>query len=144
MSPELMEHEVQDPQDVESKETQDSLEDNYMHYIELGGIINEKDFQNALARSKQTTSLNKAAIAQSEVIAHRSGIELHNSNDSLDPRTVLYGVLRSDTAPTTAKEGKYHHSQMSDQRLFAEALRMLGDTDSLEKLIAAHPHISFN
>ena len=30
---------------------------------------------------------------------------------------------------------------MSDQKLFAEALRMLGDADSLKKLIEAHPNI---
>ena len=50
----------------------------------------------------------------------------------------LYAVLRADA---NVDKEKYHHSQMSDQRLFAEALRMLGDTVSLRKFIAAHPHI---
>ena len=141
MSQELLENEVQDTQDIEKKETAYKDENSYLRYVELGGIINGKDFQSSLARSKETTTLDKTSIAQAEVIANRSGIVLHNSKDSLDPRTMLYGILRSDTNP---KEAKYHHSQMSDQRLFAEALRMLGDADSLEKLIAAHPNISFD
>lgn len=125
---------------LEKNKVVDTPENNYQRYVELGGIINEKDYQSALTRSKHTTILNKTSIVQAEVIANRSGIVLHNSKDSLDPRTILYGILRSDTAP----EPKYHHSQMSDQRLFAETLRMLGDADSLEKLIEAYPNISFN
>ncbi len=124
----------------ESFSSQD--ENSYQHYTEIGGIINEKDYQRVLTRSKHTTTLNKFSIAQAEGIARISGIVLHNSKDSLDPRTIVYGILRSDTK--SKEEAEYHHSDMSDQRLFAEALRMLGDTDSLEKLIVAHPNISFN
>ena len=112
----------------------------YQQYQELGGIINEEDYQSALARAKNTATLDAILIKQSELIARVAGIELRNAKDSLDQRTVLYGILRTDAKP---KEVKYHHSQMCDQRLFAEALRMLGDTDSLNKLISAHPHISF-
>lgn len=113
----------------------------YQQYQELGGIINEKDYQSALARAKDTTTLNITLIKQLEFIARVAGIELRNAKDSIDQRTMLYGILRTDTGP----EGvKYHHSQMSDQRLFAEALRMLGDTDSLNKLINTHPNISFD
>jgi|GEM_PF-1731581 len=132
----LEKNKVVDTRDVE-EETSGIPENNYQRYVKLGGIINEKDYQSALARSKHTTTVNQTSIMQADNIAKRSGISLHNSKDSLDPRTILYGILRSDTVP----EPKYHHSQMNDQRLFAEALRMLGDTDSLEKLIEAHPNI---
>ena len=122
---------------------QDAEKENncYERYQELGGIINEKDYESALARAKNTTTLDITLIKQLEFIAHIAGIELHNTKDTIDQRTILYGILRTDTKP----EGvKYHHSQMSDQRLFAEVLRMLGDVDSLNKLINAYPNISFS
>lgn len=113
----------------------------YQQYQKLGGIINEKDYDSILAKAEDTTALNIPLIKQSEGIAEFAGIELHNTKDTIDPRTILYGILRTDTKP---KEVQYHHSQMCDQRLFAEALRMLGDTDSLRKVIEAYPNISFS
>ena len=74
-------------------------------------------------------------IEQAERMAEFAGIELHDTKDAIDQRTMLYGILRADAKP---EEAKYHHSQMSDQRLFAEVLRMLGDTDALGKLINAY------
>lgn len=115
------------------------FEASYRRYVELGGIINEKDCRSALSRAGKTTTLSVSSMAQVEGMAKRAGIVLHNSEDSPDPRAILYGILRSDRVP----EPKYHHSQMSDQRLFAEALRMLGDADSLKKVIEAYPNISF-
>lgn len=112
----------------------------YHRYWELGGIINEKDYESALTRAENTTALNKTQIMQAEGIAKFAGIELHNTKDTVDQRIILYGILRSDDKP---KEVKDHHSQMSDQRIFAESLRMLGDIDSLNKLIKAYPNISF-
>lgn len=137
----LLENGPGDTQDIEEKKTVDTPDNNFLRYVGLGGIINGKDFQSSLARAKQTTTVDKIFIAQAESMANTSGIVLHNSKDFLDPRIILYGILRSDIKP---KEIKNHHSQMSDQHLFAEALRMLGDVGSLEKLIAAHPNISFN
>ncbi len=116
------------------------MEENYQNYKGLGGIINEGDYQSALARAKNTTTLEDRLVRQSELIARVAKIELNNTKDSLDRRTILYGVLRSDKP----KGVKYHHCQMSDQRLFAEALRMLGDVDSLNKLVNTHPNISFS
>jgi len=114
--------------------------ESYQKYQELGGIINEKDYQSALERANGVTNLETTLVKQLEFIARVAGIRLHNEKGSLDRRTVLYGVLRSDRP-----EGvKYHHCQMSDQRLFAEVLRMLGDTDSLNKLVSTHPNISFS
>lgn len=121
---------------------QDAPKENncYQRYQELGGIINEKDHNSILARAENTTLLNMLLIKQSECIAEFAGIELHNTKDIIDPITILYGILRTDTKP---EEVQYHHSQMCDQRLFAEALRILGDAYSLQKIIAAYPNISF-
>ncbi|MDO8676100.1 MAG: hypothetical protein Q7K16_00335 [Candidatus Azambacteria bacterium] len=113
----------------------------YERYQELGGIINEKDYKSALTRAKDITAIDTELTEQLKSIARLAGIELHNTKNVLDQRTILYGVLRTDTKP---KVVKYHHSQMSDQRLFAEVLRMLGDVDSLSRLINTHPHISFD
>lgn len=112
--------------------------DSYEQYRKLGGIINEKDYESALLRAEDHPMPNIYLVAQLASIARTAGIEPLNAND---PRTILYAVLRYDTAPESVL---YHHSQMSDQRLFAEVLRMLQDTDSLKKLIDTHPHISFS
>lgn len=112
----------------------------YRRYRELGGIINEDDYNSALLRAGKTTALAITLIKQVEIIARVAGIELHNTEDALDPITVLYGVLRTDIRP---EKVRHHHSQMCDQRLFAEVLRILEDIDALNKLIWTHPHISF-
>ena len=110
----------------------------YQHYQELDGAISEQNYESVLNRAQSTTMLdNKALIAQVELIAEASGIALHNSKDALDPKTILYGVLRAD-APSSER---HHYSHMGDQRLFAEALKILGDKDSLKKLVDTHTHI---
>ncbi len=110
--------------------------DPYEQYQELGGIINREDYENALARARDAaTAPEKMLVGQAELMAEFAGIELHNTKDAIDQRITLYETLRADSKP---EEIKYHHSQMSDQRLFAEVLRMLGDTDSLNKLIGAY------
>ena len=113
----------------------------YQRYQELGGIINENDYRSALLRAINASTLNKTRTAQAENIARVSGIELYGTEDNPNPITILYGVLRADIRP---EKVRHHHSQMCDQNLFAEALRMLGDVDALNKLIHAHPHISFD
>ena len=111
----------------------------YNKYQELGGIINEKDCISALTRAEKTAVFNESLIRQAENIAKHAGIVLDNSG-GVDPKVKLYAVLRADNKPEDVKD---HHSQMSDQRLFAEAVRMLWDVDSLNKMIAAYPNISF-
>jgi hypothetical protein len=103
----------------------------YERYRECGGIINEKDYESILARAKNTTTPDRTLIKQAELVAQFAGIELHNTKESIDQRTALYGILRSDAKP---EHVAHHYSQKSDQRLLAEALRMLGDTDALNKL----------
>ncbi|MDP3954472.1 MAG: hypothetical protein Q8Q06_03605 [bacterium] len=109
----------------------------YQRYLELGGIINKKDYASALERAKNITAPDNTLIMQADSIAKFAGIKL---SGPLDKITILYGILRKDVQP---KEAEYHHRQMSDQRIFVEALRMLGDTESLDKMIKAYPNISF-
>jgi hypothetical protein len=112
----------------------------YEQYLEFGGIINKKDFTSALTRAGNTSSIDNIIKTHGEVIARIANIQLQNTEETTDPRIVLYAILRNDVR----EEGvEYHHDNMGDQRLFAEALRMLGDTDSLNKMIEAYPNISF-
>ena len=109
----------------------------YNSYRALGGIINEKDYRSALERADITSPDERAPhIKQAIAMARTAGIEL--SGEHADKKVVLYDILRGDVA----EEGvENHHCQMSDQRLFAETLRMLGDAESLEKMKAAFPNI---
>jgi len=108
-------------------------------YRTLGGIINEKDYVSALDRAEKAVTFNDSQRRQAENIAEHAGIVLNTSSD-VDPKVKLYAVLRGDDKPENVE---YHHAQMSDQRLFAEALRMLGDAEALNKMIVAYPNISF-
>lgn len=96
----------------------------YQKYQEAGGIINERDYNSAKEPSKQ-------AELQAKEMAKYAGLDLDDNDKSI----VLYGALRTDA---NLKKAEYHHSQMSDQSLFMEALRMSGDTDSANKLIEAY------
>ena len=113
--------------------------DSYAQYQELGGIINKEDYESALQRSAETAAVSDTTmVAQVEDMAEFAGIELQKEKSANDPRVKLYAVLRGDSKP---EDVKYHHSQMSDQRLFAEVLRILGDTEALSKLIDAYHKI---
>ena len=146
MNKEFPENKAVDTQGVEKEATPENLENNYQRYLELGGIINEKDYQNALDRMNNTRILDKKSpeirnsIQQVVNMARYAKIELNDSEDVHDPKILLYVILRLDIKP---EDVEYHHSQMSDQRIFGEVLRMLGDADLLDKLIKAYPNISF-
>ena len=118
--------------------SEDTPEYSYEHYKELDGIINEKDYASSLEKSRSLTSMDKSYIRQAQNIAGIAGIELNISDEDMDPRVKLYYVLRSDIQP---EDVKHHHSQLSDQRLFLEVLRMLEDAGSAEKMKVAY-HIN--
>lgn len=130
----------------EEMNTHAQAEDVYEQYQRMGGIINKKDYENACEKSRNPAALDvdpvvkKEIIAQTELISIHSGIELHNTKDAIDPRVLLFGILRHNIKP----ENVNHNGQMGDQQLFAEVLRILGDAESLNKLIKTHPNISFN
>lgn len=155
-------------------------ENDYSSYKNLGGIINEGEYKNALAevpeKMKEFKAMSETLVSQSQAsalmsraqradierlsiqmtpvkgMAELAGISLE-ADEALervvgtnlgavkfikDPRAVLFTILRGHT--DTVGEGN-HHSQMSDQELFAEVLRMSGDEESLAKFTAALPNI---
>ena len=102
----------------------------YQQYLASGGIMNEKEYESALARAdsagRAPGTPEKELGKEPGNMAKFAGIKLRNTEDVLDKRTAWYRVLRAGS------------SQMYDQRLFAEVLRMLEDKDALKKLIAAY------
>ena len=107
----------------------------YKEYKALGGILDEMEYQDVLGRIDSSRNIPpySPTSLQAEVMAKFAGI-------TLSPETVaLYGVLRNDVKPDPDTEE--HYSTLNDQKLFAEALRMVGDKDSLATFIEKHPHI---
>ncbi len=104
------------------------VEKSYHRYQELGGIISEKDYESALTKAKGTITSRESTIMQAKNIAKFAGIELHSTEDAIDPRIIFYGILH-DIKPKEVMD--------SDWRLFREALRMVEDTDALIKLKTA-------
>ena len=119
----------------------------HQRYLELGGIINEKNYQRArdeIDKMKETCTLDRKNpqirnwIGQALGIARHAGIELKGSEDAPDKRIVLYVILHNNAQ----LKDVYHPGKMSDQQIFGEVLRILGDADSLAKLIKACPGVS--
>ncbi len=124
----------------------ESFENGYQRYLELGGIINEKDYRSAIDRMNNVCTFDRRnsqvrnSMQQVMEMARYAKIELSGSEDVLDPKIVSYVILRLDVKPENVE---HHHSQMIDQRIFMEALRMLGDVESMDKIIKTYPNISF-
>ena len=118
----------------------------YERYQELGGRINQEGYERILLRAGGAPAPSTVSIAQAKGIANFAGIVLDNETSGVDKRVALYGIMRNDSVPTDPENSplyKNHYTRMSDQQLFAEVLRMVGDNDSLQKLISSHPHTSF-
>ena len=105
MNNESIENLVVNTEDIEEGEKgADILEYNYPHYLELGGIINEKDYQSVIDRVNKTHILDRrisqvrSSIFQAVGIARHAGIELNgtekNQDYPMDVLVVLYVILR--------------------------------------------------
>lgn len=103
-------------------------EKSYQRYQELGGIINEKDYESALTKAEDIIVPREATILQAESMAKFAGIELRNTENAIDKRIILYWTLRN-IKPKEVMD--------SDWRLFRETLRILEDTNALNKLKTA-------
>ena len=109
----------------------------YEEYHKLGGIINEGVYRSAMERAGDPATLpDETLVIQAKNIARVSG--MHFTKDELREVIALYGVLRNDLDPGA----EFHHGQMSDERLVAEALRMLNHPGQLKKLMGTYPHQS--
>ncbi len=85
--------------------------------------ISRADVDSFMARTKDVKALNspefKSRIQQAENEARFAGIELDQSNSqNMDPRVALYAVMRADPK----------FDSLKDDKLFAEVVRMLGNT----------------
>src|SRR3990167_9251575 len=121
MNKEFPENKAVDTQGVGKEATPENLENNYQRYLELGGIINEEDYRSALDRMNNALDKKspeiRNSIQQAVDIARHTKTELNDSEDVLDPKIMLYVILRFDVKP---EDVEHHHSQMSDQRIFGE------------------------
>jgi hypothetical protein len=132
--------------EIKEKDAESSTKEAYAGYQGAGGIINEGVFQRIFKEAEAANGLDqkkseiKTAIQQGIHIANFAKIELHNLEKKLDPKIILYVLLRTDYIP----EGEQnHHGQMSDQQIFMEAARMLGDSEAIEKMKKTYPNINF-
>jgi len=149
---------LEDSLNKKSAATEAPKEDGFQNYQELGGKLRKVNFIRVLAKAEELKAstphpesiLHPELIKQVELIAETAGIALHNEA-GVDKRALIYAILRGDPVPRApkpepGKPGDYdnHYTRMSDQRLFGEALRVVGDTGSLDKLKETYPNITFD
>ncbi len=105
----------------------------YKEYRKLGGALSQEEYENVLKRSADGKYAPSSSLWQGHAnfMAEATGITL------TPEAVVIYGILRSEN-PDPIKE---HFSEMSDQKLLAEALRIVGDKISLDIFIEKLPHI---
>jgi len=107
----------------------------YENYKASGGILSQAEYQSVLERAADSKNVPSVSTeAQATHMAQASEIVL-------SPETVtIYGILRHDEKPSPDTKG--HYSALSDQKLLAEALRLVGDERPLTTFIEKYPHIS--
>ena len=105
--------------------------DRYELYLKLGGVSSKEDYESALHEA-DTSMPSAPSMMQAESMARHAKIELQK--DGHGPVVKLYAALRNNK--------RYVHK--SDQEVFAETLRMLGDADPLEKVTEAYKEIFSN
>lgn len=116
----------------------------YAGYVAVGGRIDEANYQRVMKRASEESGHFRVNHLrdQTRSTADVSGVSLDAVRDDvgIDPRCI-YEILRYDEKPADAKD---HHSQMSDQELLVESLRMLEQGSAAQAIIDKHPHISFS
>ena|SRR3989344_1185038 len=118
-------------------------QNDYEKYRNAGGFLSEADFANALAEVKARRTVEPHSLSQAEGMAKAAGIVLESREEGIDPRVALYDVLHDMLRVDPAGDiNRYHYRKLEDRSLFAEALRMLGDTQSLAKFLKTHSAIS--
>ena len=105
----------------------------YAGYKTLGGVLSQEEYQNVRSHAADKEYIPSGSLwrGHANFMASTAGI-------TLSPETVtIYEILRSEK-PDPAKE---HYSELGDQKLLAEALRIVGDKNSLDMFIEKLPHI---
>ena len=116
----------------------------YADYISMGGRIDEENYTRVIQMAQDeagASAVTKFTLFQTATIAGTSDISLEaiHAETGINP-VCIYSILRSDKIP---REVRDHHSQMNDQQLLVESLRMLGAHSAIDAIIAKHPHITF-
>ena len=102
-------------------------------YESLGGILTEAEYTEVMEELSKLVKIDSHSLSQAKDYARLAGIEIKQENDI---RAALFDVLRLHLKP-----GLIHPTLISDQPIFAEVLRMLGDIPSLDIFLQAHPGI---
>jgi hypothetical protein len=103
----------------------------YDKYAASGGILSQEEYRRVMKRAEAETTPNSMWSAHANSMARAAGI-------TLSPETAaIYGILR-DEKPDPEKK---RYSELSDQKLLAEALLIIGDESSRSVFIEKHPHI---
>ncbi len=106
-------------------------ENNFDAYTALGGgHLTEAEYQRIKTAAKAGAKANEIYITNAKSYARAAGITL--SPEAL----TLYSILRSDQ---NISSDLLH----SDQQRLAEILRIMGNAEDLQKLVARHPNIEF-
>lgn len=114
----------------------------YEGYVACGGRIDEVNYRRVMKAVQNAPLDGESAKRQTDITALISGVSLEaiRNDTGIDPRAI-YGILRHDHMPL---EVKAHHTQMSDQQLLVESLRMLEQEGAVQAIMDKHPHIEFN
>lgn len=113
--------------------TPEETERTYEAYRTSGGILNQEQYKEVLMRVAEG-----AEDTRSHHIADQASSMAKASGITLSPEIVaIYGVLRHGNPG----EKREDYRELSDQHLLAEALRIVGDTSSLNVFVGIHPHI---
>lgn len=103
----------------------------YDKYMALGGILSQKEYREVMKRAGDET------ISSSKWSAHANSMA-RAADIILSPETVtIYGILRDEKSDPKKK----HYSELSDQKLLAEALLIIGDESSWSVFTEKYPHI---
>jgi hypothetical protein len=109
---------------------QKEKEQSYEKYKASGGILSPEEYRDVLERfaDEREAPATSLSSAHANSMARAAGI-------TLTPEAVsIYGKLRAEQ-PDTAKE------EMSDQKLLAETLLIIGDKSSWTAFTEKYPHI---
>lgn len=105
----------------------------YEEYMASRGILNQEQYLDVLNLAAHGGDVSSESLSpgHAKFMAENAGI-------SLSPEAVsIYQILR-DKKPDSANQ---NFSGLSDQELLAEALHIVGDTDSRNAFEKKYPHI---